>query len=88
VRGVYRSQHGCMARAKSKIPPASPLQSAYRRALSASVVAHARYLAVQGDKSVTQRQIVQQKIAWQSMEARKAKIRARLILVGDATGPD
>jgi phosphoribosylformylglycinamidine (FGAM) synthase-like enzyme len=56
------------------------LQSAYRRALSASVVAHARYLAVQGDRSVTQRQIVQQKIAWQSMEARKAKIRARLML--------
>ena len=72
-----------MARAK-KIPPASLLESEYRRALSAAVVAHARYLAAQGEKSVTQRQIVQQKTAWQSMEARKARIYARLMLAGDA----
>jgi hypothetical protein len=69
-----------MARANSKVPSASTLQSEYRRALSPSVVAHARYLAVQGEKSVTQHRIAQQKTAWQSMETRKAKIHARRIL--------
>jgi len=47
------------------------------------VVAHARYLAAHADKSITQHYIDQQKAAWQSMEARKAKIHARLLLVGD-----
>jgi len=51
------------------------------------VVAHARYLATQGEKSVTERQMVQQKMAWQSMEARKAKIYARLLLDGEARPP-
>jgi hypothetical protein len=69
-----------MARANSKVSSASPLQSAYRRALSASVVAHARYLAAKGEKGVTQREFVRQKIAWQSTEARKAKIHALLKL--------
>jgi hypothetical protein len=73
-----------MARAKSKLPPANPLQSQYRRALSASVVAHARYLATKGEKSVTQRQVLQQRDAWQSMEARKARTLARLVLAGDS----
>jgi hypothetical protein len=73
-----------MARANSKVPSPSPLQSAYRRALSASVVAHARYLAADADKSITQHYLSQQKAAWQSMEARKAKIRARLMRDGDA----
>ena len=68
-----------MTRAKSKVPSASPLQIAYRRALSASVLAHARYLAAEGEKSVTQRQIVERRNAWKSMEVRKAKIQARLI---------
>lgn len=68
-----------MTHAKSKVPPASPLQTAYRRALSASVLAHARYLAAEGEKSVTRRLIIERKNAWQSMEARKARIRARLI---------
>jgi hypothetical protein len=72
-----------MARANSKVPSAGTLQSEYRRALSASVVAHARYLASQGEKSVAQHRIIQQKTAWQSMEARKARIYARLML---ATG--
>jgi hypothetical protein len=67
-----------MARASSKAPIGS-LQIKYRRALSASVVAHARYLAAQGEKSITQRQVVQEKTAWQLMEARKAKIHARLV---------
>jgi hypothetical protein len=69
-----------MARAHLKVPSVSPLQSAYRRALSASVVAHARYLATKGEKSVTQREMVRQKAAWQSLEARKAKMHARLML--------
>jgi hypothetical protein len=72
-----------MARANSKVPSAGTLQSEYRRALSASVVAHAGYLATQGEKGVTQHRIVQQKAAWQSMEARKTRIHARLML---ATG--
>jgi hypothetical protein len=77
-----------MARANSKVPSASTLQSEYRRALSASVVAHARYLAARGEKSVTQRRIVQQEAAWQSMEARKAKLHARLMLATDAKRAD
>jgi hypothetical protein len=77
-----------MARANAKVPSANALQSKYRRALSASVVAHAKYLALNGEKSVTKRQIVEQKTAWQSMEARKAKIHARLMLTGDSKGAD
>jgi hypothetical protein len=77
-----------MVRAKSKVPLASPLHSQYRRALSASVVAHARYLAAQGEKSVTPRQIIQQRAAWQAMEARKARILARLILEDDSKSAD
>jgi hypothetical protein len=73
-----------MARANSKVPSAGSLRSEYRRALSAAVVAHARYLATQGEKSVTERQILEQKTVWQSMEARKAKIYARLLLADDA----
>jgi hypothetical protein len=76
-----------MARANSKRPPPSPLQSAYRRALSASVVAHARYLAAHADKSITPHYLAQQKAAWQSMEARKAKIQAYVMLAGDEKGP-
>jgi hypothetical protein len=53
-----------MARAHLKVSSVSPLQSAYRRALSASVVEHARYLATKGEKSVTQREMVRQKAAW------------------------
>jgi hypothetical protein len=67
-----------MARANSKGPPPSPLQSAYRRALSASVVAHARYLAAHADKSITPHYLAQQKAAWQSTEARKARIQAHV----------
>jgi formylglycine-generating enzyme required for sulfatase activity len=77
-----------MSRAKSKLPAASPLQSQYRRALSASVVAHARYLAAQGEKSVTQLKVIQQRAAWQAMEARKARILARLVLAGDSKSAD
>ena len=77
-----------MVRAKSKVPAASPLQLQYRRALSASVVAHARYLAAKGEKSVTQRQVIQQRDAWQSMEARKARIRARLMLAAEPKKAD
>jgi hypothetical protein len=73
-----------MARANSKVPSAGTLLSEYRRALSASVVAHARYLATQGEKGVTQHRIVRQKAAWQSMEARKARIHARLMLAVDS----
>jgi hypothetical protein len=69
-----------MARTNPKVPSASPLQSAYRRALSASVVAHARFLAAKGDRSVTRREIARQKTAWLSTEARKAKIHALLLL--------
>jgi hypothetical protein len=71
-----------MARAHSKVHPVSPLQSAYRRALSASVVAHARYLAAHADKSITPHYIAEQKAAWQSMEVRKAKIQAHLLVDG------
>jgi hypothetical protein len=71
-----------MARANPKSPAPSPLQSAYRRALSASVVAHARYLAAHADKSITPHYIAQQKAVWRSMEARKARIQARLMLDG------
>jgi hypothetical protein len=67
-----------MARANSKKPP-DILRIRFRRALSASVVAHARYLATQGEKSVSPRQLAQQKIAWLSMEARKARIQAKLV---------
>jgi hypothetical protein len=77
-----------MARANSKVPTAGTLQSEYRRALSASVVAHARYLATQGEKDVTQHRIVRRKAAWQSMEARKARIRARLMLATDSKKAD
>ena len=87
MSGDYLPQHRNMARANPKVPSASSLRSQYRRALSASVVAHARYLATQGEKSVTERQMVQQKMAWQSMEARKAKIYARLLLDGEARPP-
>ena len=76
-----------MTRTKSKVPSASPLQIAYRRALSASVVAHARYLAAEGDKSVTRRLIVERKNVWQSIEARKARIRARLVNDGNEALP-
>jgi hypothetical protein len=67
-----------MARANSKKPPPDILRTRFRRALSASVVAHARYLAAQGDKSASPRQMAQQKTAWLSMEARKARIQAKL----------
>jgi hypothetical protein len=77
-----------MARAHSKVPSAGALQSEYRRVLSASVVAHARYLAAQGEKGVTPHRIVRQKTAWQSMEARKAKIRARLMRDTDSESAD
>jgi hypothetical protein len=76
--GITARTIGYMARVNSKAPLPSPLQSAYRRALSASVVAHARYLAAHADKSITPHYIAQQKAAWQSMEVRKAKIHARL----------
>jgi hypothetical protein len=71
-----------MARANPKLPSPSPLQSAYRRALSASVVAHARYLAAHADKSITPHYIAQQKAAWHSIEARKARMQARLLVDG------
>jgi hypothetical protein len=67
-----------MARATSKRPHPDALRSGYRRALSASVVAHARYLAAEGEKSASPRQIAQRKIAWLAMEARKASMRTRL----------
>lgn len=68
-----------MVRASPKVPSVSPLESKYRRALSASVVAHARFLAAEGEKGVTQRQLVRRKTTWQLMEARKAKIRELLL---------
>jgi hypothetical protein len=76
-----------MARANSKGAPPSPLQSAYRRALSASVVAHAKYLAAHADKSITPHYLAQQKAAWQSTEARKARIQAHVMLSSDGKGP-
>lgn len=42
------------------------------------MVAHARYLAAQGGKSVGAREISHRKTAWLSMEARKARMQARL----------
>jgi hypothetical protein len=75
-----RPDPGQMARTHLKVPSVSPLRFAYRRALSASVVAHARYLATKGDESMTQRDNVRQKTAWQSLEARKAKMHSRLML--------
>ena len=80
--GPTTPQYLSMARRKSKSSKSSsisPLQTVYRRTLSASVVAHAKYLAVQGDKSAPERQVEQQKATWQSMETRKARLQARLV---------
>ena len=66
-----------------KASPYNALQASYRRALSASVVAHARYLAVQGEKNCSDRLIHEQRAAWQAMEARKNALQAHLI----ATAP-
>jgi hypothetical protein len=46
--------------------------------LSASVVAHARYLAVQGEKNCSDRVIHEKRAAWQAMEARKNALHAHL----------
>ena len=80
VRPKARPHPPSMDRSRAKIRsrPTSPLQSAYRRALSAAVVAHANYLAVQGDKSATPHRREQCKVTWQSMEARKSRLLARL----------
>jgi hypothetical protein len=51
------------------------------------VVAHARYLAAHADKSITPHYLAQQMAAWQSIEARKAKIQAHVMLAGDRKGP-
>ena len=50
----------------------------YRRAVSAAVVMHARYLSVRDDKSVTQHLIDRRREAWLLMEARRARLRARV----------
>lgn len=52
------------------------------------MVAHAQYLAAQGEKSASPRQIAQRKTAWLSMEARKARMQARLAVAQDAKKSD
>jgi hypothetical protein len=59
-------------------PPLNALQAAYRRTLSASVLAHAQYLAVRGEKNCSDRFIHERQAAWQALEARKNAIYARL----------
>ena len=62
-----------------KASPYNSLQASYRRALSASVVAHARYLAVQGEKNCSDRLTHEHRAAWQAMEARKNALHAHLM---------
>ena len=70
-----------MPRATSKKYSLNPLRREYRHLLSASVLAHARYLAAIGEKRFTDRHVLQQKAAWQSMEARRNRMEARLTLL-------
>jgi hypothetical protein len=83
VQEARRPHDVPMARINSKLPPVSRLRSQYRQALSASVVAHARYLAAQGEKNITERQIVRRKTTWEMLEARKARACARLLFQND-----
>ena len=70
---------GTMKALHHKASPGNALLASYRRALSASVVAHARYLAVQGERNCSARFIHEQRAAWQAMEARKNALQAHLM---------
>ncbi len=55
------------------------LQTLFSYALSGSVAAKSRYLAVLGDRSQTPAAVARAKMTWQHLEARKTAIIARMV---------
>jgi hypothetical protein len=55
------------------------LQSLFTHALSSTVAAKARYLALQGERSSTPAAIARARIFWQQLEAQKTAIIARMV---------
>lgn len=54
------------------------LESRQRSVLSGSVAAKARFLALDGDPSVTPARVARAKASWRDLEARKAGITAQI----------
>lgn len=57
------------------------LQSLFTYALSGSVTAKSRYLAIAADQSSTPAAVARAKLAWQQLEARKTAIIARMVML-------
>lgn len=57
------------------------LQSLFTYALSGSVAAKAKYLAIAADQSSTPAAVARAKMAWQQLEARKTAIIARMVML-------
>jgi hypothetical protein len=55
------------------------LQSLFTHALSSTVAAKARYLALQGERSSTPAAIARARMFWQQLEARKTALIARMV---------
>lgn len=58
--------------------PVDPVLLSYRRAMSAAVVTHARYLAALDETNVTQHLIDRRRDEWSRTETRREKLRAQL----------
>lgn len=57
------------------------LQTTFTYALSNSVTAKARYLALINEPSATSAAVVHARLAWQQLEARKASIVAQMVAI-------
>ena len=55
------------------------LQFLFTHALSSTVAAKARYLAVQGEPSSTPASVVRARAVWQQLESQKAAIIAQMV---------